>query len=127
MIGRIHSVESFGTVDGPGIRFVVFMQGCPLRCMFCHNPDTWNPKAAVQFEYSPEQLMAETLKYRNFIRKGGVTVTGGEPLMQAAFVREYLQAGGPAYGSRYFRSNSVKRGPLRTGLLRFGDVGHQDG
>lgn len=91
MIGRIHSVESFGTVDGPGIRFVVFMQGCPLRCMFCHNPDTWNPKAAVQFEYSPEQLLAETLKYRNFIRKGGVTVTGGEPLMQAAFVREYFR------------------------------------
>ena len=91
MIGRIHSVESFGTVDGPGIRFLAFMQGCPMRCQFCHNPDTWDPKGNVQWEWTPEQLMEETLKYRNFIRTGGVTCTGGEPLMQAEFVLEYFR------------------------------------
>ena len=88
--GRIHSLESFGTVDGPGIRFVSFMQGCPLRCRFCHNPDTWDPAAPVQYLMTPEELLAETLRYRSFIRKGGVTVSGGEPLAQAAFVREYF-------------------------------------
>ena len=91
MTGRIHSIESFGAVDGPGIRFVTFMQGCPMRCQFCHNPDTWDPLAPVQFEWTPEALLAETLRYKSFIRKGGVTVSGGEPLMQAAFVREYFR------------------------------------
>lgn len=89
--GRIHSLESFGTVDGPGIRFVAFLQGCPMRCLFCHNPDTWDPKGPCQYEMTPEELLAEVLKYRNFIRKGGVTVSGGEPLLQAAFVREFLR------------------------------------
>lgn len=91
MIGRIHSVESFGTVDGPGIRFVTFMQGCPLRCRYCHNPDTWDAGAACQYEWTPEELLAETVRYRSFIANGGVTVTGGEPLMQAGFVREYFR------------------------------------
>lgn len=90
MIGRIHSIESFGTVDGPGIRFLAFMQGCPMRCLFCHNPDTWNPNAPVQYELTPEQLLAEAKKYKNFIKTGGVTVTGGEPLMQPEFVKEYF-------------------------------------
>ena len=88
--GRIHSVESFGTVDGPGIRFVTFLQGCPMRCLFCHNPDTWNPAAPVRYEMTPQELLSETLRYRSFIRKGGVTLTGGEPLLQAAFAREYV-------------------------------------
>lgn len=91
MFGRIHSLESFGTVDGPGIRFVTFMQGCPLRCRYCHNPDTWDAKAPCQYEWTPEELLAETVRYRSFIANGGVTVTGGEPLMQAAFVREYFR------------------------------------
>lgn len=91
MTGRIHSVESFGTVDGPGIRFVTFLQGCPMRCQFCHNPDTWDPHAPVQYEWTPQELLEETLRYKSFIRKGGVTVTGGEPLMQAAFVAEYFR------------------------------------
>lgn len=90
MKGRIHSLESFGTVDGPGIRFVTFMQGCPLRCRYCHNPDTWNPTAPCQYEMSPEELFLETNRYRSFIANGGVTVTGGEPLLQASFVREYF-------------------------------------
>lgn len=92
IIGRIHSVDSFGTVDGPGIRFLTFMQGCPMRCLFCHNPDTWDLNGNVQYEYTPEELLRETLKYKSFISKGGgVTVTGGEPLVQAAFVLEYFK------------------------------------
>lgn len=91
MLGRIHSFESFGTVDGPGIRFVTFMQGCPLRCRYCHNPDTWEVNSSVAYELTPEALWTETARYRNFIANGGVTVTGGEPLMQAPFVREYFR------------------------------------
>lgn len=91
IIGRIHSLESFGTVDGPGIRFLAFMQGCPMRCLFCHNPDTWDPHGKVQYEWTAEQLLEETLRYRSFIKSGGVTCTGGEPLMQAAFVEEYFR------------------------------------
>jgi pyruvate formate lyase activating enzyme len=97
VIGRINQLESFGTVDGPGIRFVVFFQGCPLRCQFCHNPDTWkadlegvenNGKGSGEF--TPEELLAEVLRYKNFIRTGGVTATGGEPLMQAEFLKEFF-------------------------------------
>lgn len=87
--GRIHSVESFGAVDGPGIRFVVFMQGCPLRCLFCHNPDTWQPQAGR--EVTAEELVKEILTYRNYIKKGGVTLSGGEPLLQTAFTAEVLR------------------------------------
>ena len=89
--GRIHSIESFGTVDGPGVRFVAFMQGCPLRCQFCHNPDTWQPDAPCQYEMTPGELLQEALRYRSFIKNGGVTVSGGEPLLQADFVREYFR------------------------------------
>lgn len=86
MTGRIHSFESFGTVDGPGIRFVVFLQGCPLRCQYCHNPDTWG---AGGTEYTVEEVVARALKYKNYFGdKGGVTVTGGEPLLQIGFVIE---------------------------------------
>lgn len=91
MIGRIHSFESFGTVDGPGVRFVTFMQGCPLRCLFCHNPDTWDPIGKCQYEFTPEQLRDEVVKYRSFIKSGGVTVSGGEPLMQSEFVAEFFR------------------------------------
>lgn len=87
-IGRIHSLESFGTVDGPGIRFVVFMQGCPLRCQFCHNPDTWEVTKGT--EYTSEQLVEEIIKYKSYFEfsGGGVTFTGGEPLLQAEFILE---------------------------------------
>lgn len=91
MIGKIHSLESFGTVDGPGIRFVVFMQGCPMRCLFCHNPDTWDMSGKSNYEYTPDELLKEVLKYKSFIAKGGVTVTGGEPLVQADFVLDFLK------------------------------------
>ncbi len=87
MTGRIHSFESFGTVDGPGIRFVVFMQGCPMRCLYCHNPDTWVFSAGT--EYTAEQVCQRALKYKSyFVGGGGVTVSGGEPLCQAQFVGE---------------------------------------
>ncbi len=86
MTGRIHSFESFGTVDGPGIRYVVFLQGCPLRCQYCHNPDTWG---AGGTEYAAEQVVNQALRYKNYFgEKGGVTVTGGEPLLQIDFVIE---------------------------------------
>lgn len=91
LTGKIHSLESFGTVDGPGIRFVVFMQGCPLRCLYCHNPDTWDCKSSGKYQMAPEELLAEVLRYKNFIAKGGVTVTGGEPLLQAEFLKEFFR------------------------------------
>ena len=86
--GKLHSFESCGTVDGPGIRFIVFTQGCPLRCKYCHNPDTWKMKDA-KYERTTDFVMNEILKYRGFFaNNGGVTVTGGEPLMQPDFVEE---------------------------------------
>lgn len=87
MTGRIHSFESFGTVDGPGIRFVVFLQGCPLRCQYCHNPDTWNVHAGET--YTPQQVVERVVRYKNYFgEQGGVTVSGGEPLLQIDFVIE---------------------------------------
>lgn len=86
MKGYIHSTESFGTVDGPGIRFVVFLQGCPLRCKFCHNPDTWNMQNGTATE--SDEIIHAYMKNRAFYEKGGITVTGGEPLMQLDFVTE---------------------------------------
>ena len=89
--GRIHSLESFGTVDGPGIRFVVFMQGCPLRCLYCHNPDTWDVNVEPAYLMSAQELLEEVLKYKRFILNGGVTVTGGEPLLQSVFLEEFFK------------------------------------
>ena len=89
--GKIHSLESFGTVDGPGLRFVVFFQGCPLRCLYCHNPDTWETKISANIEMTPEELLNEVLKYKSFIAKGGVTATGGEPFLQAEFIGEFFR------------------------------------
>ena len=91
MIGRIHSVFSGGTVDGPGIRFVVFMQGCPLRCKYCHNPDSWQIDAGE--ERTVKDLTQEIIKYKNYFgTQGGVTVSGGEPLLQIEFVTELLKS-----------------------------------
>ena len=90
LMGNIHSIETMGAVDGPGLRFVAFMQGCPLRCEFCHNPDTWDAQAVPQFQWTPEELMNEVLRYRSFIKKGGVTLSGGEPLLQARFAKAFF-------------------------------------
>ena len=90
MKGRIHSFESFGAVDGPGVRYVVFFHGCPLRCMFCHNPDTW--EASGGEEYAAEDVVKKILPFRNFYdHGGGVTLSGGEPLMQLDFAAELLE------------------------------------
>jgi len=91
LTGRIHSFESFGTLDGPGIRFVVFMQGCPLKCIYCHNRDTWDPRKGN--EYTVEQVFQKIYEYRNFFAYsgGGVTVSGGEPTLQAEFVTELFK------------------------------------
>ncbi len=86
MSGRIHSLESFGTVDGPGTRFVVFVQGCPMRCAYCHNPDTWPMTGGTVMEVS--DILDQYERNKSFYTKGGITVTGGEPLMQPDFLIE---------------------------------------
>lgn len=85
--GNIHSLQSLGTVDGPGIRFVVFMQGCNLRCGCCHNPDTWELGGGT--EYTPEQILQKVLRCKEYFGKtGGITISGGEPLLQSEFCYE---------------------------------------
>lgn len=88
LLGNIHSIETCGTVDGPGIRFVIFMQGCPMRCLYCHNPDTWNLNKNKQ--YSIDELIEKYIGVKEFV-KGGITVTGGEPLLQIEFITELLK------------------------------------
>lgn len=92
--GKIHSIESCGTVDGPGIRYVIFTQGCPLRCQYCHNPDTWNPNAKHAVEISVEDLIKDILKYKSYMKAsgGGITATGGDPLMQKDFIAALFKA-----------------------------------
>lgn len=90
MVGYIHSKESFGTVDGPGIRYVLFMQGCPLRCRYCHNPDTWQVEGGTAI--TADEVLAEYRKNRSFYKNGGITVTGGEPLLQMDFLTELFTA-----------------------------------
>lgn len=88
--GRIHSLQSLGTVDGPGLRFVVFFQGCPLRCKCCHNPDTWNMSGGE--EYSAQEIVQKVLRYKDYFGKdGGITLSGGEPLMQTEFALEIFR------------------------------------
>lgn len=86
MEGIIHSTESFGAADGPGIRFVIFMQGCKMRCSYCHNPDSWSTAGE---KAEANKLLCRALRYRDFWgEKGGITVSGGEPMLQAEFVTE---------------------------------------
>ena len=90
MKGRIHSIESMGLVDGPGIRAVVFLQGCALRCRYCHNPDSWDFSAGE--EISADELIEKLIRFKPYFRSGGgVTFSGGEPLMQGAFLLEMLK------------------------------------
>ena len=92
VIGRIHSFESCGTVDGPGIRFITFFQGCLMRCLYCHNRDTWDTHGGK--EVTVEDLMKEVVTYRHFMNAsgGGVTASGGEAILQAEFVRDWFRA-----------------------------------
>lgn len=87
--GNIHSIETCGTVDGPGIRFVIFMQGCPLRCQYCHNPDTWQTDTNKLMTI--DEIMQKYDGVKEFVQSGGITVTGGEPLLQIDFVTELFK------------------------------------
>ena len=89
MKGYIHSLESCGTVDGPGIRFVVFFQGCPMRCLYCHNPDTWKPNTGIQM--TVDEILKEFNTKKEFYKNGGITCTGGEPMMQLDFLIELFE------------------------------------
>ena len=87
--GRIHSIESFGSVDGPGVRFIVFLKGCHMRCQFCHNPDTWEVKDGEI--KTADELLSQALRYKTYWKKGGgITVSGGEPLLQIDFLIEFF-------------------------------------
>lgn len=90
--GRVHSLESFGSVDGPGVRFVVFLQGCAMRCRYCHNPETWSGGGT---EWTAKALLDKALHYRSYwgknCRNGGITVSGGEPLLQMEFLTEFFR------------------------------------
>ena len=92
MEGRVHSLETFGLVDGPGVRFVVFMQGCAMRCQYCHNPETWSGDSAEVQRFEPKTLFERIYRYRRYWgrdgKNGGITVSGGEPLLQMPFVEE---------------------------------------
>ncbi|MGV8146262.1 MAG: pyruvate formate-lyase-activating protein [Alkaliphilus sp.] len=89
--GRVHSIETFGTLDGPGIRYVIFLQGCPLKCKYCHNRDTWSTCGGT--EMSVDELLVDIEKYRIFFASsgGGVTISGGEPFLQIDFLKELLK------------------------------------
>ncbi|MBD5095816.1 MAG: pyruvate formate lyase-activating protein [Lachnospiraceae bacterium] len=85
----IHSIETFGTVDGPGVRYVVFVKGCPMRCQYCHNPDTWEMAGGTKM--STDEILEDYEKYKPFLKGGGLTVTGGEPLVQIDFLTELFE------------------------------------
>lgn len=89
ILGNIHSIESCGTVDGPGIRFVVFFQGCPMRCVYCHNPDTWDFN--VNQKMSVDEILKKYDGVKEFLKNGGLTATGGEPLAQMDFLIELFK------------------------------------
>lgn len=91
MIGKIHSFESFGAADGPGVRFIVFMHGCPFRCVYCHNPDTWAIEKSAM-ELTPQEVLSRALRFRDYWgENGGITLSGGEPMMQAEFAAELFE------------------------------------
>ncbi|MFZ5967753.1 MAG: pyruvate formate-lyase-activating protein [Bacillota bacterium] len=91
MLGKIHSIETMGLADGPGIRFVVFFQGCGLRCKYCHNPDTWDCKGGK--EVTAKEILEKALRYQPYFKRsgGGITCSGGDPLLQPEFLMEFLR------------------------------------
>ncbi len=90
VVGNIASFESMGLVDGPGVRYVVFLQGCPLRCLYCHNPEMW-VASQQKTQMTPQELVNKILRYKTYLKGGGVTISGGEPLLQAKFVTEVFK------------------------------------
>ena len=127
MKGYVHSSETFGTVDGPGIRYVLFMQGCPLRCLYCHNPDTWKARGGT--EVDAKDVISEYNKNRGFYRGGGITVTGGEPLLQTDFLIELFKLAKEqgihtcidTSGATYSETNASYREKLDE-LMRYTDL-----
>ena len=90
MTGRVHSIQSLGTVDGPGVRFVVFFQGCNLRCKCCHNPDTWDMAGGK--EYTADEIVQKAVRFKEYFgREGGITLSGGEPFLQPEFAKEIFE------------------------------------
>ena len=122
MIAHVHSIESFGTVDGPGIRFVVFLKGCPMRCQYCHNPDTWTMDGGT--DMSVEEILTEYEKTRHFYTHGGITVTGGEPLVQIDFVTELFE---DPHLSGYFRNYLPARQSRESAKIRPFNGGYGSG
>jgi len=122
--GNIHSIESCGTVDGPGIRFVVFMQGCPMRCQYCHNPDSWS--TLENRKMTVPEIMHQYEGVKEFVKSGGITVTGGEPLMQAAFVTELFRQAKTKNIHTALDTSGVLFNPQNTaavdGLLKYTDL-----
>lgn len=116
MIGRVHSIESFGTVDGPGIRMVVFLSGCPMRCLYCHNPDTWDPKGGTPM--TPEEILKQYRKAAPFYSRGGITVSGGEPLVQIGFVTKLFEAAQKEGIHTCLDTSGITFRPDSDGLLR---------
>lgn len=108
-IGRINSVESCGTVDGPGLRYVVFFSGCPLKCLYCHNPETRLPECAT--EVTAKECFEKILLQKNFLRRGGLTLSGGEPLAQPEFAHSLLHA--------------AKENGIHTAIDTSGQLGHR--
>lgn len=121
MTGKIHSFQSLGTVDGPGVRAVAFMQGCPLRCACCHNPDTWDFSAGE--EISAQELFSRILRLRSYFGKnGGVTVSGGEPLMQSEFLIElFILCKSAGISTALDTSGCIYNGSVER-LLEFTDI-----
>lgn len=90
--GIIHSIESFGSVDGPGVRYIIFLQGCRMRCRYCHNPDTWALQDKNSYEEEPADTLAKAMRYKSYWKdKGGITVSGGEALLQIDYVTELFK------------------------------------
>jgi pyruvate formate lyase activating enzyme len=130
MKGYIHSIETLAAVDGPGVRTAIFLQGCPQRCIYCHNPDTWKGKGGQ--EMSVEELVEKILRYRPYYKEtGGVTISGGEPFFQAEFVCELLKAlkkegiHTAVDTCGYYLDDIVKEALLYTDLVLL-DVKHTD-
>ena len=123
MNGKIHSIETFGTIDGPGIRFVVFMQGCTLKCKYCHNRDTWELHSGIK--YSVDEVVKKALRSKPYIQNsnGGVTVSGGEPLLQADFVVQlFKELKKNGFHTCLDTSGSIKITPKVEELLSYTDL-----
>lgn len=115
MIGRVHSIESFGTVDGPGIRMVIFLSGCPMRCLYCHNPDTWDPRGGNAMTI--DDILGQFEQARPFYKKGGITVSGGEPLMQIRFVTELFEAAKARHIHTCLDTSGITFNPSSEGMM----------